>query len=60
MRLLKDENLPQDLQLEGKDSEWIVLDLGQYVVHVMTPDAADMFDLQGVWQNNMNYFYSEQ
>ena len=31
------------------DSGWMVLDYGDVVVHVMSPDARGFYDLEGLW-----------
>lgn len=38
------------LSVEGEDSgEWVVVDLGPVVVHIMQPDVRLHFDLEGLW-----------
>lgn len=34
-----------------KDSDWTLVDLGSVVVHVMTPDARQFYDLEGLWSS---------
>mmetsp|Transcript_4175 Transcript_4175/g.6723 ORF Transcript_4175/g.6723 Transcript_4175/m.6723 type:complete len:218 (-) Transcript_4175:198-851(-) len=37
---------------EGKaDSGWILLDYGDFIVHVMTPKSRAYYDLDGFWKN---------
>lgn len=39
------------LSEEGKgDSDWVLLDLGDIVVHVMTAAARQFYDLERLWQ----------
>lgn len=34
-----------------KDSDWTLVDLGRIVVHVMTPQAREFYDLEGLWSS---------
>ena len=36
-------------RLEGKDSEWILLDAGAIVLHLMSLKAREFYDLEGLW-----------
>lgn len=35
----------------GADSEWTLIDLGAVVVHMMTPQAREFYDLEGLWSS---------
>ena len=35
--------------VEGPSNRWVLLDYGTVVVHVMSPDARDFDDLEGLW-----------
>ena len=36
--------------LEGRhDSDWILVDLGNVVVHLFRPEVRQMYDLEGMW-----------
>jgi ribosome silencing factor RsfS/YbeB/iojap len=40
----------EDPFIEGRESDdWMVIDLGSYVIHIMTPDAREKYDLEGLW-----------
>ncbi|UCH28067.1 MAG: ribosome silencing factor [Trueperaceae bacterium] len=39
--------LPQGV--EGKSNRWILLDYGQVIVHLMSPEARSFYDLEGLW-----------
>lgn len=34
-----------------KDSDWTLVDLGRIVVRVMTPQAREFYDLEGLWSS---------
>lgn len=34
-----------------KDSDWTLVDLGSIVVHIMTKEAREFYDLEGLWSS---------
>lgn len=45
------ENKAGTVRMEGeKESEWIVVDLGDVVVHVMTPNTRSFYSLEDLWE----------
>lgn len=34
-----------------KGNDWLLVDLGSVVVHVMTPAAREFYDLEGLWSS---------
>lgn len=42
----------QPLGREGEqDSDWVLVDLGSVIVHIMMPQAREFYDLEGLWQS---------
>jgi len=37
------------VQIEGSGSEWVLLDVGDVVVHLFKPDARSMYGLEKMW-----------
>jgi ribosome-associated protein len=45
---LEDEGLTP-FHVEGPSQRWILLDYGEVLVHIMTPEAREYYDLEGFW-----------
>ncbi len=35
--------------IEGPSGRWVLMDYGYIVVHVMSPEAREFYDLEGLW-----------
>ncbi|MFC6592125.1 ribosome silencing factor [Deinococcus lacus] len=42
--------MPQP-SVEGPSERWLLLSFGSVVVHIMTQDARDYYDLEGLWSD---------
>jgi len=40
-------------QKEGKDSNWILIDYVDIVVHIFKKETRDFYDLQGLWSDGI-------
>ena len=35
--------------VEGPSARWVLIDYGAVIVHVMSPEAREFYDLEGLW-----------
>ena len=46
----------QLMGVEGEDqAEWVLVDLGDIVVHLMMPSARQFYDLERLWETTVQY-----
>lgn len=38
--------------IEGSASEWALVDVGDIIVHIFTPDARAFYDLESIWNGS--------
>lgn len=48
---MKDDELTAKAIDGGASSQWIVMDFGSVIVHVMHPDAREYYNLESLWSN---------
>ena len=47
------ENKFETLGVEGKnEGEWVLVDLGDIIVHIMHPSSREYYQLEKLWGNN--------
>ena len=49
------------LGIEGlSNSEWILIDYGNIIVHIMTPEQRDYYQLDALFKNDADAFYNKE
>ena len=49
IQTLKENNL-SNIGIEGQDQDdWVLVDAGDIIINVMTEEARDFYDLEGLW-----------
>lgn len=46
-RLKEEGTFPKGI--EGPSNRWVLIDYGNVVVHLMSPEAREFYDLEGLW-----------
>lgn len=46
-RIKEEGMLPKGI--EGPSNRWVLIDYGNVVVHLMSPEAREFYDLEGLW-----------
>lgn len=46
-RMKEEGRVPR--HVETPSSRWVLIDFGAVVVHIMSPEARDFYDLEGLW-----------
>tara|TARA_R110002095_G_scaffold94840_2_gene82807 strand:- start:2081 stop:2347 length:267 start_codon:yes stop_codon:yes gene_type:complete len=49
VRILMKRDSSHRRNIEGKDSEWILGDYGDIVLHIFTEDSRELYDLERLW-----------
>ncbi|MFI4852258.1 MAG: ribosome silencing factor [Gimesia chilikensis] len=49
IRVLMKQDHANRRNIEGKDSNWILGDYGDVVLHIFTDDARELYDLERLW-----------
>ena len=49
MRESLEEHGVRPRRVEGPSPRWLLLDYGEVLVHIMSPEAREFYDLEGFW-----------
>ena len=53
------ENKVEPNHIEGKSSEWILLDYGDVIIHVLSRKEREFYSLEKIWQDGKEIDISE-
>ena len=60
-RLVSEDGGPRPLRVEGLDtSRWVLLDYGDFVVHVLVDEARRYYDLERLWTDVPRLEWADQ
>jgi ribosome-associated protein len=60
-RGLKQEGGPSPLRLEGvREAQWVLMDYGDFVVHVFRSDVREFYDLERLWSDAPRHEWDER
>ncbi|KAI9099876.1 Oligomerization domain-containing protein [Phlyctochytrium arcticum] len=49
-RVPPEAGMPPNISIEGADGDdWMVLDIGRFIIHCFTPEARARYNLEGLW-----------
>lgn len=51
--ILKTKNLPIINVTGMNTNEWVIVDFGDYIVHIMQPDTRELFNLEELWHDSI-------
>ncbi len=49
-KIKTDSSLPKSIKVtSAKGQDWVIVDMGKYIMHVFTQEAREYYDLEGLW-----------
>lgn len=51
MENMKKEGLPAITSTGFETGDWVLLDFGDFIVHVMQPDSRAFYNIEGLWKD---------
>lgn len=53
LKKFKEEGL-ENIQAEGlKDSNWVVVDTGNIIIHIFIPELREFYNIENMWNHNL-------